>query len=85
MALRDLFTWRTYDPAEYTRSEILQKNEQIKTLSLFCNNAGVLVIAAGAAEWWKKGFDRDATIFLVSGAFVIAIAMLICLGLKAES
>jgi hypothetical protein len=80
----DLFQWRTYDLSLYTPSEILQRNEQIKALSLFCNNAGVLVVAAGAAEWWKHGLDHDAAIFLCGGAFVILISVLILMALKAE-
>jgi hypothetical protein len=83
MALRDLFTWRTYDPSEYSDLEIVQKNAKINAISLFCNNAGLALIAAGVARWFDtKAGDWAVIVSLCVGAFGVVLAVAICALLK---
>jgi hypothetical protein len=84
MALRDLFAWRTYDSADYSHSELLQRNEKIKAVSTFCNNAGLALLIAGVARWFDatKGFDGAAIAALCVGAVGVMLSIAICVFLK---
>jgi hypothetical protein len=84
MNWRDLFEWHTYDPNLYTPSEILQKNERIKALSLFANNAGLALLIAGVARWFdaRVGLDRAAIAAFCVGAFGVMLSVAICAWLK---
>ena len=59
MSWRDLTQWRTYDPNLYAPSAILQRNEKIKTISMFGNNAGLALLVAGVARWFDPTKDLD--------------------------
>lgn len=82
--LRDLLEWRTYEPNDYARSELLQRNEKIKAGSLFCNNAGLALLVAGVARWFdpKIGLDWAAVMAFCVGATGVMISVLACTFLK---
>lgn len=84
MSLREWFQQRTYDPHLYTPSEVLQKNERIKALSTFSNNAGLALLAAAVARWFdpKTGFDGAAIAALCVGAIGVTLSIAICVFLK---
>lgn len=84
MSWRDLIQWRTYDLSLYTASEILQRNEKIKAISTFANNAGLALPVAGVARWFDPEKDLgEATIaaFCV-GSLGIVLSVAICGFLK---
>lgn len=84
MVWRDLIHWRTYDPSLYAPSEILQRNEKIKAISTFANNAGLALLATGVARWFDPGKDLDeATIAaLCVGVLGVALSVAVCELLK---
>jgi len=83
MAWRDLFVWRTYDPNDFTHSELLQKNEKIKAISLFCNNAGLALLVAAVARWFDaNGIDWAVVVGLCVGAFGAILSVAMCEFLK---
>lgn len=84
MSWRDLIQWRTYDPSLYAPSETLQRNEKIKAISTFANNAGLALLVAGVARWFDPAKDLDeATVAaLCSGTLGVTISVAICSLLK---
>ena len=83
MALRDLITWRTYDPSEYSDLEIVQSNAKINAISMFCNNAGLALLAAGVARWLDtKTVDWAVLVSLCVGVFGVVLSVAICALLK---
>jgi hypothetical protein len=54
-----------------SRSETLQRNEQIKALSTFGNNAGLALIAAGSARWFSVALDGFAIAWSLGGLALI--------------
>lgn len=60
MSWRDIIQWRSYDPGLSTPSEVLQRNEKIKAISSFMNNAGLALLVAGVARWFDPGRDLEA-------------------------
>lgn len=84
MSWRDLVRWRTYDPSLYAPSEILQRNEKMKAISTFANNAGLALLVAGVARWFDPAKDLDeATIAaLCVGTLGVTLSVAICSLLK---
>ena len=72
--------WRIYDPSLYAPSEILQRNEKIKAISTFANNAGLAFLVAGVARWFDPAKDLDeATIAaLCVGTLGVTLSVAIC-------
>lgn len=64
-------SWRTYEAGEYTRSEILQRNEQIKSLSNFGSNAGLALLAAASARWFNVRLDGYVIFWAIAGLALI--------------
>ena len=56
---------------EVSRSEILQSNERIKSLSNLCSNFGTALTIAGAARWFYSGFDLHVLLWLIGGPLLI--------------
>ena len=59
MSWRDLVLWRSYEPGLSTPSEVLQRNEKIKAISSFMNNAGLALLVGGVARWFDPGRDLE--------------------------
>ena len=80
MSWRDLIQWRSYDPSPCTPSEVLQRNEKIKAISLFTNNAGLALLAAGVARWFDpvNGLDGATIAALCVGAVAIVSSVATC-------
>ncbi len=53
---------------EMSRSEILQRNEQVKAASNLAGNAGLALAAAGSGRWFIEGVDENAMFWLLAGA-----------------
>jgi hypothetical protein len=51
-----------------SRSETLQRNEQVKAASNLAGNAGLAIAAAGAGRWFFDGVDEYAMFWLLLGA-----------------
>jgi len=51
---------------EKSRSEILQRNEQIKAASTLGLNLGTGLVAAGSARWFFDRFDEHVIFWLLS-------------------
>jgi hypothetical protein len=84
MTWRNLLEWRTYDPSLYSPSEILQRDERIKAISLFANNAGLALLATGVARWFDsaKGLDGAAIAALCVGTLGVTLSVAICVFLQ---
>ena len=80
MSWRDLVQWRSYDPGLSTPSEVLQRNEKIKAISSFMNNAGLALLVASVARWFDPGRDLEgATVAaLCVGALAIVSSVATC-------
>jgi predicted neuraminidase len=51
-----------------SRSEVLQRNEQIKAASTLVTNAGLTLVAAGFGRWFLQGFDDYVILWLLASA-----------------
>jgi hypothetical protein len=67
-----------------SRSEVLQRNEQIKAVSSLASNAGLALAAAGAGRWFFGGLDENAMFWLLSGVGAIWVAVKMLTLLEAE-
>jgi hypothetical protein len=75
---------REWKVDEKSRSEVLQRNEQIKAASSLMGNAGLALAAAGAGRWFFEGLDENALLWLLSGPGVIWIGVKLLTLLEAE-
>jgi|GEM_PF-6315089 len=53
---------------EKSRSELLQRNEQVRAASTLGGNAGLALAAAGSSQWFFEGVDEYAMLWLLAGA-----------------
>ena len=56
---------------EKSRSELLQRNEQVKALSTLGMNLGTDLVVAGSGRWFFERFDEHVIFWLLLGAGVI--------------
>ena len=56
---------------EKSRSELLQRNEQVKAVSSLTGNAGLALVVAGFGRWFLEGFDDFVIFWLLAGAGLI--------------
>jgi hypothetical protein len=75
---------RTYAAGEITRSELLQRNEQIKSVSGLCTTFGTGLVIAGAGRWFYTGVDGYTIFWLVIGPVVIWSGLHVLTLLEAE-
>ena len=68
-----------------SRSELLQRNEQIKASSSLAGNAGLALVAAGSGRWFFEGVDEYAMLWLLAGAVAISVSVKALTMLEAES
>lgn len=55
---------------ERSRSELLQRNEQVKAMSTLGMNLGTALIIAGAGRWFFERFDEHVMFWLTLGSLV---------------
>jgi hypothetical protein len=67
-----------------SRSEVLQRNEQIKALSTLGMNFGSALAAAGAARWFFQGLDDPVLLWLLAGTGIIWVGVRVLSLLEAE-
>jgi hypothetical protein len=56
---------------ERSRSQLLQRNEQIKALSTLGMNLGTGLTIAGSGRWFFERFDEHVIFWLTLGSVVI--------------
>jgi hypothetical protein len=66
------------------RSRRLQRNEQIKALSNLAANAGLAFLAAGAARAFIEGPDGHVALWLLDGAMIIGMGVMLLTQPEAE-
>ena len=76
---------RSYARSEVTRSEVLQKNERIKSMSSLCANVGAALMIAGSGRWFYTAIDGNTILRLLVGPVLIWIGLQILSLLEAES
>ncbi len=69
---------------EKSRSQRLQRNEQVKAVSNLCGNAGLALFAAGLGRWFFEGLDEHALLWLLDGAAIIGVGVMLLTLLEAE-
>lgn len=68
-----------------SRSELLQRNEQVKAASNLAGNAGLAIAAAGAGRWFFDGVDEYAMFWLLLGAGLMWIGVKALIMLEAKT
>jgi hypothetical protein len=69
---------------EKSRSELLQRNEQVKAASNLAGNAGLALAAAGAGRWFFEGLDGNSIFWLLAGAVAMSVGVKALTMLEAE-
>lgn len=67
-----------------SRSRRFQRNEQLKAASNLAGNAGLALFAAGLGRWFFETLDRNAVLWLLDGAAIIWVGMMLLTLLEAE-
>lgn len=67
-----------------SRSRRLQRNEQVKALSNLAGNGGLALLVAGSGRWFIEGLDGHAILWLLDGAAIIGVGVMLLTGLEAE-
>lgn len=67
-----------------SRSKRLQRNEQVKALSNLAGNGGLAFLVAGAGRWFIEGLDGHVMLWLLDGAAIIGVGVMLLTRLKAE-
>jgi hypothetical protein len=67
-----------------SRSRLLQRNEQVKAVSGLAANGGLALFGAGVGRWFFAGLDRNALLWILDGATVIWVAVMLLTLLQAE-
>ena len=67
-----------------SRCRRLQRNEQVKALSNLAGNLGVAFLIAGVGRWFVEGPDGHVMLWLLDGAAVIGVGVMLLTGLEAE-
>jgi hypothetical protein len=70
---------------EKSRSELVQRNEQVKAVSSLMANAGLALVAAALGRWFLEGFDAFVMFWLLAGAGLIWTGVTALTMLEAES
>jgi hypothetical protein len=68
-----------------SRSELLQRNEQVKAMSAFGMNLGTAIIIAGSGRWFFERFDEHVIFWLTLGSVVIWLGVKGLILLEAET
>jgi hypothetical protein len=68
-----------------SRSRRLQRNEQVKALSNLAPNGGLAFLIAGSGRWFVEGLDGHVMLWLLDGAAIIGVGVVLLTRLKAET
>jgi hypothetical protein len=60
---------------EKSRSELLQRNEQIKAATTLAGNAGLALVAAALGRWFFEGLDGNVIFWLVGGSVLMPVSV----------
>jgi hypothetical protein len=63
------------EPEDRSSSELLRRNEQVKSASNLAGNAGLALAAAGAGRWFFESLDGNAIFWLLAGAVLMVISV----------
>jgi hypothetical protein len=67
-----------------SRSQVLQRNEQIKAASRLNGNIGTGLLAAGSGRWFFDRFDENVILWLLLGVGIIWVSVSMLTLLEAE-
>lgn len=67
-----------------SRSLRLQRNEQVKAVSALAGNGGLALFAAGLGRWFFMTLDEHAILWLLDGAVIIWVGVMVLTLLEAE-
>jgi hypothetical protein len=67
-----------------SRSEIVQRNEQVKAVSTLMGNAGLTLAATGLGRWFLLGLDEFVILWLLLSAALIWTGVKVLMMLEAE-
>lgn len=67
-----------------SRSQRLQRNEQVKAVSNLAANGGLALFAAGLGRWFFGTLDEHAMLWLLDGAAIIWAGVMVLTLLEAE-
>jgi hypothetical protein len=67
-----------------SRSELLQRNEQVKAVSSLMGNAGLTLAATGLGRWFLLGLDESVMVWLLFSAALIWTGVKALIMLEAE-
>jgi hypothetical protein len=70
---------------ERSRSQLLQRNEQIRALSTLGMNLGTGLIIAGSGRWFFERFDEHVIFWFTLGSVVIWLGVKGLILLEAEN
>lgn len=70
---------------ERSRSQLLQRNEQIRALSTLGMNLGTALLIAGSGRWFFDRFDEHVIFWLALGSVVIGVGVKGLVLLEAET
>jgi hypothetical protein len=68
-----------------SRSELLQRTEQVKAVSSLMSNGGLTLAAAGLSRWFLVGLDEFAMAWLLCSTALIWTGVKALIMLEAES
>jgi hypothetical protein len=68
-----------------SRSQLIQRNEQVKSISGLTGNAGLALGAAGAGRWFVDGVDEYSLFWLLAGAALMWVGVKSLTMLEAET
>jgi hypothetical protein len=69
---------------EGSRSDLLQRNEQVKAVSTLAGNAGLALAAAGFGRWFLENLDEFVMFWLLCSAALIWTGVKVLIMLEAE-
>ena len=67
-----------------SRSELLQRNEQVKAVSSVARTAGFALVASGAGQWFLEGLDGNVMLWLLVGSGTIWAGVTVLVLLEVE-
>ena len=69
---------------ERSRSELLQRNEQVKAISILMGNAGLALAVSGFGRWFLEGLDEFVMLWLFWSAALTWTGVKALMMLEAE-
>ncbi len=70
---------------EKSRSELFQRNEQVKAMSSLAGTGGLALFAAGLGRWFFETFDENVMLWLLAGSGIMWLGVKLLILLEAET